>query len=120
MADTRWEDIYEKLTEHEIDVYSPGQKTGECTSPYVVVKDAGRTASTEISSSQDLYDIMCYVPKESYSTLEQFVNNVEAIMDELFPMIRPMHFRTPSFYDDSVKGHMISTQYVNWKKNKRR
>lgn len=120
MADTRWKDIYDKLTEHEIDVYSPGQKTGECTSPYVVVKAAGRTGSTEISSSQDLYDLMCYVPKSAYSTLELFVDNVETIMDELFPMIRSMHFRTASFYDDSVKAHMISTQFVNWKKNTRR
>lgn len=120
MADTRWEDIYIKLQEHDIDVYSPGTKTGECTSPYVVVKAAGRVGSTEISSSQDLYDLMCYVPKNQYSTLEAFVDNVETIMDELFPMVRPLHFRTASFYDDSVKGHMISTQYVNWKKNTRR
>lgn len=120
MADTRWEDIFEKLQEHGIDVYSPSQHTGECTSPYVVVKDAGRSASTEVSSSQDLYDLMCYVPKNNYSTLEAFVDRVETVMDELFPMVRSMHFRTPSFYDDSVKAHMISTQYVNWKKNKRR
>ena len=120
MADTRWEDIFEKLQEHGSDVYSPGRKTGECTSPDVVVKDAGRVVSTEVSSSQDLYDLMCYVPKDNYSTLEPFVDRVETVMDELFPMIRPMHFRTASFYDDSVKAHMISTQYVNWKKNKRR
>lgn len=120
MADTRWEDIFEKLQEHGIDVYSPGRKTGECTSPYVVVKDAGRVDSTEVSSSQDLYDLMCYVPKDNYSTLEPFVDRVETVMDELFPMLRPMHFRTASFYDDSVKAHMISTQYVNWKKNRRR
>lgn len=120
MADTRWKDIYDKLAEKEIDVYSPGQKTGECTFPYVVVKNAGRTASTEISSSQDLYDLMCYVPENQYSTLETFVDAVEAAMDELFPMVRPMHFRTASFFDDTVKAHMVSTQYVNWKKNIRR
>lgn len=120
MSDTRWQDIYKKLKDRGIDVYSPGTKTGECTSPYVVVKDAGRVGSSTISSSQDLYDLMCYVPAKNYSTLESFVDRVEQVMDELFPMIRPMHFRTPSFYDDSVKGHMISTQYVNWKKNTRR
>lgn len=120
MADTRWKDIYDKLKEHGIDVYSPGQKVGECTSPYVVVKNAGRLVSTEISSSQDQYDLMCYVPKENYSTLESFVDNIETIMDELFPMLRSLHFRTASYYDDSVKAHMISTQFVNWKKNTRR
>ena len=119
MADTRWKDIYDKLAEHNIDVYSPGQKTGECTSPYVVVKTAGRTSPIQISSSQDLYDLMCYIPKNRYSELESFVDNVETIIDELYPMLRSMHFRTASFYDDTVKAHMISTQYTNWKKNKR-
>lgn len=117
---TRIEDIYKKLQEHQIDVYLPEQKTGECTSPYVVVKAAGRVVSTEISSSQDLYDLMCYVPAKKYSMLESFVDRVEEAMDELFPMIRPVHFRTASYYDDQVKAHMISTQYLNWKKNKRR
>lgn len=120
MADTRWKDIYDKLTEHGIDTYSPGRKTGECITPYVVVKNAGRTAASVVSSSQDLYDLMCYVPKDKYSTLEPFVERVENIMDELFPMLRSMHFRTASYYDDSVKGHMMSTQFVNWKKNTRR
>lgn len=120
MAETRWEDIHHKLQEYGIDVYSPGVKTGECTSPYVVVKMAGRVNSTEISSSQDLYDLMCYVPQKQYSTLEAFVGRVETAMDELFPMIRSMHFRTASYYDDQVKAHMISTQFANWKKNNRR
>lgn len=120
MANTRWEDIHLKLQEKGIEVYSPGTKTGECASPYVVVKVAGRVKSTEISSSQDLYDLMCYVPKDQYSTLEAFVDTVEGAMDELFPMIRPLYFRTASYYDDQVKAHMISTQYMNWKKNNRR
>lgn len=120
MADTRWKDIFEKLAEHNINVYSPNRKAGECTFPYVVVKNAGRVSSMSISSSQDLYDLMCYVPKDNYSDLESFVTEVETAMDELFPMIRPMNFRTASYYDDTVKAHMISTQFLNWKKNKRR
>ena len=120
MADTRWQDIFDKLQEKGIKVYSPEVKTGECTFPYVVVKNAGRVVSATISSSQDLYDLMCYVPGKQYSTLEGFVDSVEAAMDELFPMLRSNHFRTPSFYDDTVKAHMVSTQYVNWKKNTRR
>lgn len=120
MADTRWQDIFIKLKEKGIEVYPPEVKTGECTRPYVVVKSAGRATPAEVSSSQDLYDLMCYVPGKEYSKLEGFVDSVEESMDELFPMIRSNHFRTASFYDDMVKAHMVSTQYVNWKKNKRR
>lgn len=120
MEDTRWKDIYNKLRSKGFDVYSPGQKTGECTDPYVVIKNSGRVSSTDISSSQDLYDLMCYVPEDRYSTLEPFVDSVESAMDELFPMIRSQHFRTASFYDSTVSAHMVSTQFVNWKKNTRR
>ena len=120
MSNTRWKDIYNKLKQHGIDVYSPGQKTGECTSPYVVVKDAGRVDLTTVSSSQNLYDLMCYVPMDKYSTLDLFVDDIENIMDELFPMFRPVHYRSASYLDTEVKAHMISIQYVNYTKNIRR
>lgn len=120
MTDSRLKDIYDALKRNGYDVYFPEQKTGECTSSYVVVANAGLTGLTEISSSQVLYDIMCYVPEKKYSTLEPFVNEVEMALDELFPMIRPVHFRTSAYYDQDVKAHMISTQYFNYIKNKRR
>lgn len=120
MTDSRLKDIYDFLKEKGFDVYFPEQKTGECTSSYVVVANAGLTGLTEISSSQVLYDVMCYVPEKKYSTLEPFVNDVERTLDGLFPMIRPVHFRTSAYYDEQVKAHMISTQYFNYIKNKRR
>ena len=83
MESTRSKDIFKKLKEHDISVYFPGQKTGECKEPYVV-------------------------------------GQVEEIMDELFPMFRPVHYRSPSFLDNEVKAHMISVQYVNYTKNTRR
>lgn len=120
MADTRLKDIHDKLTEKGISVYFPGQKTGECTQEYVVIKEAGKVGLTEVSTSQVLYDIMCYVPLSLYSTLDGLLERVESAMDELFPMFRPVHYRTPSFTDDEVKAHIVSTQYVNYVKNKRR
>lgn len=116
---TRWEDIYKHLKNEGFKVYSPGQKKGECTEPYIVVKDAGLMNISEISSVQQLYDIMCYVPQKSYSLLESYVNAVKLSMDGLFPMIRPTHSQTPSYLDDSVKGHMISMQYLNYRKKVR-
>ena len=101
MSNTRWKDIYNKLKQHGIDVYSPGQKTGECTSPYVVVKDAGRVDLTTVSSSQNLYDLMCYVPMDKYSTLDLFVDDIENIMDELFPMFKAdAYIKTENFMNE--------------------
>lgn len=117
--ETRWKDIYTKLKSKGFDVYSPSQKDGECIEPYVVVKTSTQVGLSEISSEQQLYDIMCYVPKNKYSYLEEFVSQVEAALDEIFPLIRPTHNKTPSYYDDKVKGHMISVEYVNYKKQRR-
>ena len=112
----RWRDIYRQLSSDGFDVYSPGQHEGVCLAPYVVVKDAGGSQVGEFSSTKNLYDILCYVPKDQYSTLEDFVFSVEKSMKELFPMIRPAHFKTASFYDDTIKGHMASIQYINYRK----
>lgn len=111
-----WKQIYAHLKQDGFDVYSPGQHRGECTTPYVVVKDAGSTRVSQFSSTQTLYDVMCYVPAEQFSTLEPFVHQVKSSLDGLYPMLVPMNFETGSFLDDTVKGHMISVQYRNNKK----
>ena len=48
--DTRWMDIYKCLQRHGFDVYSPAQKEGECTKPYVVVKNDGGYKHLNVSS----------------------------------------------------------------------
>lgn len=113
---TRFMDIYKHLSANGVETYSPGQKKGECTEPYVVVKDAGTTQIPGFSSTQTLYDVMCYVPKNRFTLLEQYVEQVEAVMKQLKPMIMPTYFKTPSFFDDTVQAYMISIQYRNSKK----
>lgn len=115
---SQWQRIYLHLKSKGLDVYSPGQHQGECIAPYVVVKDAGLSSLSGFSSSQALYDIMCYVPMKHFSQLELYVDTVKTAMQELYPSIIPMHFQTASFLDDTVKGHMISIQYRNNRKNK--
>lgn len=113
---TRYMDIYKHLNDNGVETYSPTQKKGECTSSYVVVKDSGTNQYNNLSSTRTLYDIMCYVPKNKFTELEQFVAQVKAIMKGLEPMIMPLHTETASYYDDSVKAHMISIQYRNMRK----
>jgi hypothetical protein len=115
-ADSRWQDIYLHLKKSGFDVYSPGVKIGECTKEYIVVKNDGSFKHPMVSSDNDLYAVMCYVPKENYSRLEPMVQEVKKAMKELEPMIMPYGNQTPSFYDDSCKAHMISIEYKNYKK----
>lgn len=44
------------------------------------------------------------------------VQEVKKAMKALEPMILPYGSQTPSYYDDSVKAHMISIEYKNYKK----
>lgn len=113
---SRWQDIFLHLSKSGFDVYSPGTKAGECTSKYIVVKNDGSTRHAGISTDDDFYAVMCYVPKEAYSALEPMVQAVKKAMKELEPMILPYGSQTPSYYDDSVKAHMVSIQYKNYKK----
>lgn len=114
--ESRWQDIFLHLKSEGFDVYSPGMKTGECTSPYVVVKNDGSSKHIAFSTDVDLYAVLCYVPKEKYSSLEPMVQRVKKSMRGLEPMIKPYGSQTPSFYDDSLKAHMISIEYKNYKK----
>ena len=109
-------DIYEYLSDNGIDVYSPEQKLGECTSPYVVVKNAGTSRYGQYSSTRTLYYVMCYVPGDQYTKLEQYIEKVKEVLKGLYPMLRPTFSETPSYYDDSVKAHMVSIEYVVYRK----
>lgn len=115
-AESRWQDIYLHLKAKGFNVFSPGVKVGECTEKYVVVKNDGSARISCISSDDDYYSVMCYVPQKKYSDLEILVQDVKKAMAELRPMILPYGSQTPSFYDESLKAHMISIEYKNHKK----
>ena len=114
--DSRWQDIFMHLKNAGFEVYSPGVKIGECISEYLVVKNDGSSKHMSFSTDVDLYAVMCYVPKDKYSTLEPLVQKVKNSMKGLEPMIKPYGSQTPSYYDDSYKAHMISIEYKNYKK----
>lgn len=117
MAESIWGQIFTHLSTGGMQAYPPAQKVGECTEPYVVVKDDGASAYRNVSSTINYYTIMCYVPKETFSSLEPFVEQVKGIMKGLKPMVMPTDLQTPSFYDDTYKAYMISIQYRNFKKS---
>lgn len=113
---SRWQDIFCHLEREGFDVYPPGIKLGECTSEYIVVKNDGSSRHNLFSTDVDRYAIMCYVPKDKYSSLEPFVQAVKLAMKGLEPMIKAQGSQTSSYYDDSYKAHMVSIEYYNHKK----
>lgn len=59
---------------------------------------------------------MCYVPRNNYSRIESFVRETKQALKEMFPLIMYNGNETPSFYDDEIKGHMVSFEYVGCRK----
>lgn len=114
--ETVWKKIYRHLKEKGFEVYSPGQHKGECNSKYIVINDGGMTIVEGVSSGQKFYEILCYVPINNFSELEPFVFRAKEAMKELFPLIRPSGTETPAVLDEDVEGHMISVEYINYRK----
>lgn len=112
----RIQDIFVHLQNKGFDVYFPSQHEGECISPYVVIKGYTNTQFRQYSSTVQYYDLLCYVPKDHFSTLYPFVDSIKTAMKELSPMIRPAFFDTASYYDEEIKAHMVSIQYLNYRK----
>lgn len=115
-SDSILQDLYLFLKSRNVNVYLPGVKAGECRNPYVVVKNNGGTKIPGISSGQTFYSIMCYVPKNNYSNLEAYVKEIKNIMKEIKPLFKFSGNETSSYYDDKIKAHMISIDYINVKK----
>lgn len=107
------------LIENGIDAYFPSQHKGECIAPYTVIKSSGTLnllSARTVSSERPIYEFLLYVPKNNYSYLEEYKIQVRTILKKLFPLIQYAGMETPSFYDDEVKGHMISFQYYGVRK----
>lgn len=118
MEQTMWERIFNHLKQQGIDVYPPATHQGECKSRYAVLKESGSSQFNTFSTEVQYYNLLCYVPKDEYTSLKRFVKECEGIMGGLAPMIMPTGLKTPDFYDDSIKAHMVSIQYRNYVRNK--
>lgn len=115
MTGTVWDITQKALIDAGIDTYAPAQKYGDCKEPYVVLKDDGAAKILDISSQYHYYTALCYVPREDYLALGDFVTRVKEVMSQspIFPMLMPTGIETPSFFDDSFNAYMISVQYRN-------
>lgn len=108
--------IRDCLEEDGTDVYFPSQHKGNCIKEYVVVKEDGATTVYGVSSERPIYTIMCYVPENNYSRLEPFVLEIKKKMKQIFPLVMYLGNETSSYYDEEIRGHMISFQYQGCRK----
>jgi hypothetical protein len=97
------------LKENNIEAYPPATKKGECIKEYVVVKNAGSSQIGNYSSEVHYVDVLCYVPQNKYTELESFKNHVKQIIhNNLYPRVMETGSETEDYYDEDIKGHMVS------------
>lgn len=107
------------LKDNGVDAYPPATKEGVCTKEYVVVKNSGSSQIGTISSEVHYTDIICYVPKNKYTSLETFKNHVkEIIHNNLYPRVMETGSETQDYFDEDIKGHMVSFMLRNNVRNK--
>lgn len=113
---SRLKDLWKFLHSKGYEVYFPAQHQGDCLTKYIVIKYDGVVSSLNVSSRADLYSILCYVPFNQYSTIEEFVQDVKASMKELEPLFLVHNDQQlPAYFDDANKGHYVEIDYKNYK-----
>lgn len=114
MEKTRYEDIMDFLLSQNYEVFAPGVHKGQIKNPYIVVKPSSTQKLMNYSSYIQYYDIMVY--GRTLTETVRIFEEVNEKMKQMRPMIICTFSSTPPFYDDDIKGYMISTQYRNAKK----
>lgn len=106
--------LFEYLIENGIEVYFIGQKSGECTSNYVVLKNNGIDAENN-KVGRGLIDILFYVPVDYPATCEDYKLKVKRILKN-FKGIRYAGSETGEVVDEEKKAITFSVMYEIFKK----
>lgn len=110
-----WEKIFDHLTSNGYDVYSLGQHKGDCTTPYLVLRNNGST--TYYSMAAQEYEVLLYYPVDRYSGFEGYISGVKACMNKLYPAVTLTEDQQPHNLDDDVKAYMTGLIYLAPRRN---
>lgn len=109
-----WKMIAKELNSEGIDVYPPATHKGQCTKPYVILKQDGVSRVLDYSSARVYYRFQVYVPKERYDLLDVYEKKVKDILDnKLYPLILNSNSQEPDYFDDNYNAHMRAFLYHN-------
>lgn len=117
---TVWERVFLCLKSKGVDVYSPGQHQGKCTSPYIVLKNTGTIGfqgSNKIGSQ--IIEVIVYCPASNYSNMEPYTTQIQGFLTELKEYIRSTGNITPVVLDDTVSGYTQTVEYQTFQNLRR-
>lgn len=111
---THYQEIYLHLKNKGFDVYAPEQKRDKCINPYVVIKENGQFAMNSNVNGYNLIQIFCYYPKDQYSQLEFYVENIKTELSSIDFFKENRKSKSCYFYVRSTgiyAKHRISSVY---------
>mgnify|MGYP000865795364 CR=1 FL=1 len=104
--------LYDFLIALGFDVYFVGQKTSDCTSNYVVIRDGITSAQYDsFNVGYTLVDIILYVPRNANSQMLPFKQQIKDALKAYKPL-KYAGIETGTVSDDSVKGLTSSITYM--------
>ena len=90
-------------------VYWPSQKSGECKTPYIVMKYKDQKLSVSNSKAGWQYiDFMVYVPVNSILPLDEIIDNLIIVIGNVLEFTGNI---TPDFIDTDIKAIMRSIEF---------
>ena len=110
-----WQIVVDILSKYgSLPVYPPATHKGVCEEPYIVVKEDGATNVIGYSAMYRFFRIMIYVPKNEYSKLDGYEEEVRGILQEkIFPLLLPYGSHESDYYDDNYDAHLRQMVYRN-------
>ena len=106
--------LQEFLKANNIDANFPGQKTGNCTKEYVVVKDDGLNSDNN-KVGRGFIDLLFFVPISYYTKCGPYKEKVMSLVKK-FGKLRYAGNETAIVTDDEKKAYTFSVLYEVYKK----
>ena len=113
---TNWQAIYKHLENKGYKVYSLGQHSGQCDSPYIVLRNEGSAPRKGVELPT--YELLLYYPFNQYSEFEGYIESVKECMNDLYPSVWLMDGPGPHYLDPDVNGYMTNLVYQGLRKSK--
>ena len=102
-------ELFDFLTENDFDVYFIGQKKGNCTKKFIVIRDSGIIPIASNKTAAQIIDIIGYVPENRYTEIEEYKKDIKEIMKEF--NARFTGEETPVLIEDRIKAYSFVLTY---------
>ena len=102
--------IYMHLKNKGFKVFAPMQNRDKCKESYIVIKESGQFATDSNINGYSLVQIFCYYPKDKYSQLEFFIDNVKESLNEI-DFLRATGNKSPIMFFEEIQAYGQSIEY---------